>query len=361
MSIKGTSKDKKNVIETIFRFSPVIGAVIGLLAAALFVMLYNVDPITFIGALCKGALGSAKAIGNSLNRATPYIIVGAENTIAFKCGSMNMGQEGQVFMGGLGVAVVALILPSGTPALIAIPLALIGGMIMGAIFISLPIFLRVKRGVNEVVVTLIMNYMATLIVSALVVGPLGKVGASYPCTENFGEQYSLFNWKSVGHLHVGIFIAIAVAILAIYMFWVNPIGLKARAAGSSPAASLTAGINPTKVFIIGMLVNGAFCGLAGGVELLGRYNNLRGGYADGIGWDSLIVALLSGMNPKGVIPAGIFFGALFTGVSSLQRSIGVPSALLSLIKGIIIVCVVTGTAIEKYHLNRWLTKKKTVK
>ena len=103
MSIKGTSKDKKNVIETIFRFSPVIGAVIGLLAAALFVMLYNVDPITFIGALCKGALGSAKAIGNSLNRATPYIIVGAATTIAFKCGSMNMGQEGQVFMGGLGV------------------------------------------------------------------------------------------------------------------------------------------------------------------------------------------------------------------------------------------------------------------
>lgn len=361
MGAKSTSKEKKSVVATIFRFSPIIGAVVGLLVAALFVMSFGVNPGQFLVELGSGALGSARAIGNTLNRATPYIIVGAATTIAFKCGSMNMGQEGQVFMGGLGVGIVALLLPEGTPGIIGIPLALLGGMVLGALFICIPTFLRVKRGINEVVVTLIMNYMATLIVSAVVVGPLSKVGASYPCTENFGDAYVLPYIRDVGHLHVGIVIAVVVAILAIYIFWINPIGLKARAAGASPAASRAAGINPTKVFVIGMLANGAFCGLAGGVELLGRYNNLRGSYADGIGWDSLIVALLAGMNPKGVIPAGIFFGAVFTGVSSLQRSLGVPSALLSLIKGIIVLCVVSGTAVEKYHLNRWLTRKKPAK
>lgn len=356
-----TKKNSENggVVKTILRFSPVFGAMAGLIVAALFLTLWGIHPGAFFVEMFKGALGSAKAVGNTLNRAAPYIIVGAATTIAFKCGAMNMGQEGQVFMGGLGTALVALAFPD-IPKFLGIPLALLGGMAVAALFTGVSVLMRVYRGVNEVVVTLIMNYVATLIVSAMVIGPMAcSTGSSYPRTDDFGTSYMLTNWRDAGHLHTGIFIAVAVAIFAIYIFWINPIGLKARAAGMSPTASLTAGINPTKVFVIGMLMNGAFCGLAGGVELLGRYNNLRSGYADGIGWDSLIVALLSGMNPKGVLPAALFFGAVYTGISTLQRTLGVPSALLSLIKGVIVIFVVTGTALQKYH--KFKPKRKLLK
>ncbi len=337
------------VIQTIFRLSSVIGAIIGLLIAALFLTLLGINTIEFFVELVKGALGSPKAIGNTLNRAAPYMIVGAATAIAYECGSMNMGQEGQVFMGGLGAALVALACP-GLPKPLAIPLALLGGMLLAALYIAIPVIFRLYKGINEVLTTLIMNYVATLIVSAMVIGPIAcTTSSSYPRTDEFGAAYMLTNWRDIGHLHTGIFIAVAVVILAIYFFYVHPAGLKARAVGFSPMASRTAGISPTKVFALGMLMNGAFCGLAGGVELLGRYNNLRGSYADGIGWDSLIVALLSGLDPKGVLPAALFFGGLYTGISTLQRTLGVPSALLSLIKGCIVIFVMTGTAIQKYH------------
>ncbi|MEA4964589.1 MAG: ABC transporter permease [Oscillospiraceae bacterium] len=341
--------DGAAVVKIAFRLSPVIGAIVGLIIAALFLLLWNVNPWQFFAELVTGALGSAKAIGNTLNRATPYMIIGVATAIAYECGSMNMGQEGQVFMGGLGAAIVALAFPN-LPAIIAIPFALLGGMVFGALYISIPVIFRLTKGINEVLITLIMNYVATLIVSAMVIGPLACTGSSsYPHTDDFGAAYILTNWKNIGHLHAGIFIALVVVILGIYFFWVNPMGLRLRIAGFSPMASRTAGISPTKVFAIGMLLNGAFCGLAGGVELLGRYNNLRGSYADGIGWDSLIVALLAGLNPKGVLPAALFFGALYTGINSMQRTLGVPSALLSLIKGCIMVFIMTGTAIQKYH------------
>lgn len=341
--------DGAAVAKIAFRLSPVLGVIVGLIIAALFLLLWGVNPGAFFVELVKGALGSMNAIGNTLNRATPYMIVGAATAIAYKCGCMNMGQEGQVFMGGLGAALIALAFPN-LPRGLAIPIALLGGMVLGAMYIGISVILRLTKGINEVLTTLIMNYIATLIVSAMVIGPIASTASSsYPRTDDFGAAYMLTKWKDIGHLHSGIFIAVVVVILAIYFFWVNPIGLKLRVAGFSPLASRTAGINPTKVFILGMLCNGAFCGLAGGVELLGRYNNLRGSYANLIGWDSLIVALLAGLNPKGVLPAALFFGALYTGITTMQRTLGIPSALLSLIKGCIMIFIMTGTAIQKYH------------
>jgi ABC-type uncharacterized transport system permease subunit len=348
--MKVTKKlDGAAVEKIVFRLTPVLGAIVGLIIAALFLLLWGVNPGAFFVELVKGALGSMNAIGSTLSRAAPYMIVGAATAIAFECGSMNMGQEGQVFMGGLGAALIALAFPN-LPKGLAIPFALLGGMVLGAMYISIPVIFRLTKGINEVLTTLIMNYIAILIVSAMVIGPIASTSSSsYPHTDDFGAAYMLTRWKNIGHLHSGIFIALVVVVLAIYFFWVNPMGLKLRVAGLSPMAARTAGINPTKVFVLGMLFNGAFCGLAGGVELLGKYNNLRGSFATGIGWDSLIVALLAGMNPKGVLPAGLFFGALYAGINTMQRTLGVPSALLSLIKGCIMVFIMTGAAIQKYH------------
>lgn len=346
-------------LEVVLKFSPIFGALLGLFIAAIFLLLWNIRPWDFFFQLIKGAIGTKSAIGNTLNRSVPYMIVGASTAIAYKAGASNMGQEGQVFMGGLGAALVALIFP-GLPKAIALPAAFLGAMILGALFAGISVMMRLTKGINEVLTGLILNYVAALIVSALVIGPIASTkSSSYPHTDDFGKQYLLHQWKDIGYLHTGIFIAVVVVIFCIYFLWVNPFGLKLRVAGLSPMASKTSGGAPIKIFVFGMLMNGAFCGLAGGVELLGKYTNLRGGYANGIGWDSLIVALLAGLNPKGIIPAAVFFGALYTGINAMQRTLGVPSALLSLIKGCIMVFIISGSAIQQYKKIKINKKKKS--
>lgn len=340
--------DRGTVYSTILKLSPVVGAVLGLIIAACFLLLWNTNPIDFFVQLVKGAVGSKNAIGNTLNRSVSYMIVGASTAIAYKAGAANMGQEGQVFMGGLGVGIIALLFPT-LPRAVALPLALCSGMVFGALFAGISVVMRMVKGINEVLTGLILNYVATLIVSALVIGPMTSTSSSsYPHTDDFGAQYLLTQWKDFGYLHSGIFIALIVVIFCTYFLWVNPLGLRLRTAGLSPLACRTAGGNPTKIFVFAMLMNGAFCGLAGGVELLGKYTNLRSGYATGIGWDALIVALLAGLNPKGVIPAALFFSALYTGINAMQRTLGVPSALLSLIKGCIMVFIISGSALQQY-------------
>lgn len=350
--------DSGVIYATILKLSPIVGAILGLIIAACFLLLWKINPIDFFVQLIKGAVGSKSAISNTLNRSVPYMIVGASTAIAYKAGASNMGQEGQVFMGGLGVGIIAILFPN-LPRVLALPLALLSGMVLGALFAGISVLMRLTKGINEVLTGLILNYVASLIVSALVIGPMAsKSSSSYPHTDDFTSQYLLTQWKNIGYLHSGIFIALIVVILCTYFLWVNPMGLKLRMAGLSPMACRTAGGNPTKIFIFGMLMNGAFCGLAGGVELVGKYTNLRGGYATGIGWDSLIVALLAGLNPKGVIPAALFFSALYTGINAMQRTLGVPSALLSLIKGCIMVFIISGSALQQY---KKIKVKKTAK
>jgi general nucleoside transport system permease protein len=337
---------KQAVIMMMLKFSPIIGAIAGLLIAAIFLMLWNINPGEFFVQLIKGAIGSKNAIGSTLNRATPYMIVGAATAIAYKAGAQNMGQEGQVFIGGLGAAIIAILFPK-LPAPFALPIALLAAMLFGGLFAAIAVLFRMIKGVNEVLSTLILNYIGTLIVSAAVIGPLKSSGsASYPHTDDFSPQYLLFQWKNIGYLHSGIFIAVILVIFLCYYLWVHPSGLKIRMTGSSPLACRTAGGNPIKIFAGSMIMCGALSGLAGGIEIFGKYTNLRSGYATGIGWDALIVALLAGLNPTGVIPASIFFGALYTGINTMQRTLGVPSALLDLIKGCIMLFIVFGAAMQ---------------
>ena len=339
---------KETPINKLLRFSPIFGAVLGLLLSALFLLFWDINPWEFVTELLKGAFGSAAAIGNTLNRAGPYMIIGAVTAITFKAGAQNMGQEGQVFMGGIGAGLTAILFPN-IPYPFSIILALAAGMLLAALYAGIAVIFRLAKGINEVLTTLILNYVAPLILSALVIGPFrSSSSSSYPHSDNFSVQYPLTQWRNIGYLHSGIFIALAVVAGSVYFLWVSPLGLKFRVAGASKLAARTAGINPKRIFIAAMLSCGAFCGLAGGVELFGKYNNLRSGYATGMGWDALIVALLAGMDPKGVIPAALFFGILYTGINGMQRTLGVPSALLDLLQGLIMVCIISGTALRQY-------------
>ncbi len=345
-------ENRKTALDVVLDFSPVIGVIIGLCIGAIFVAIWGISPGVFFKELFIGAFGSVSNLGVTLTRATPLLIIGVGTSIAFRAGANNVGQEGQMFLGGLAAAVVALSLPNLTGAL-GIPLVFIAAMAFGMAFAGIAVLFRLMKGVNELLTTLLLNYIGTLIVSTMVNGPMAADRVvSYPQTNAFGSQYLLTVWPKLGYMHSGIFIALAVAIIFGYFLWRTPSGLQLRTVGLSPLAAKTAGGNPTKVFILAMLASGALCGLAGAVEVLGCYDSLRQGFGTALGFDGLAVALLGNTNPVGVLPAGLFFGALRAGMQSMQRSIGIPSVLLDLIKGTIMVSIMAGQALKMLLLLR---------
>ena len=349
---KELSVQKKKILLVLLDFSPIVGALLGLLLGACFVMLWGISPMTFFKELFKGAFGNTLAIGSTLNRATPLLIIGAGTALAFKAGANNIGQEGQLFVGGLAAGVVALWMPY-LPKALGIPAILLMAMLFGMLFAGIAVLFRVLKGVNELLTTLLLNYIGTLLLSAMVNGPLAASGTvSFPQTDPFAPQFLLKYWPGFGYMHAGIFIAVALVLLTGYYLWLTPSGLRLRMTGLSPLAARTSGNNPTKIFVLSMLVSGGLCAVAGAIEVIGCNDCLRQGFGNNLGFDGLAVALLGNTNPIGVLPAGIFFGALRSGMQAMQRSTGIPSVILDLIKGSIMIFIMAGSALKMFvHIH----------
>lgn len=348
-----TKKEKASPINTLLKSGPLLGASAGLLVGAIYVLLWGISPVVFFQELLVGAFGSKMAIGSTINRMTPLLLIGTGTALAFKAGANNIGQEGQVFVGGIATALIAHSLP-GLPAAIGIPAILLLSMVIGALYAGIAVLFRLFKGTNELLITLLLNYVSKLLVAALINGPLiASMAVSFPQTDPFGEQFLLKRWPNFGYMHAGILIAMPITIFAAYIMWRTPAGLRLRMVGSSPLAARTAGVNTKKEFVAVMLLSGALCGLAGSIEVIGTTDCLKQGFGEALGFDGLAVALLGGSNPAGVLPASLFFGALRVGMQSMQRSTGIPSSILDLIKGCIIIFIMIGSALKA--LNRFHT------
>ena len=355
------NENKKSVWQVLLDFSPVIGALLGLLIGSLYTTLWGLNPLDFFKEIFKGAFSSAMALGNTLNRATPLLLIGTGTAIAFRAGANNIGQEGQLFMGGLATATVALLMPN-LPRLVGIPAILLLAVVFGMVYAGIAVLFRLLKGVNELLITLLMNYTATLLASAMINGPFAaSKTVSYPMTDAFGSQFLLTNWPKFGYMHSGIFIAVIVVLIAAYYMWRTPAGMRLRMVGLSPLAARTAGNNPTRIFVVAMLISGGLCGMAGAVEVIGTTDCLKQGFGTALGFDGLAVSLIGNTNPLGVLPAGIFFGALRTGMQAMQRSTGIPSSILDLIKGCIMVFIMLGAALKFFIKQAPAKEKKTDK
>ena len=351
-------RKKKSALDVVLDMMPVIGAVIGMAIGAIFVMLWGIHPATFFSELIKGAFGGKLEIGSTLNCAVPLLIAGTGTAIAFRAGANNIGQEGQLFVGGLAAATIALMMPS-LPRALGIPAILVLSFVFGMAFAGIAVLFRLFKGVNELLITLLLNYIGSYLISAMVNGPFqSSTNVSFPQTDTFGEQFLLKNWPQMGYVHSGIFIAIVVIAIFGYFLWYTPMGMRIRSAGLSPMACKTAGNNPTILFVAAMLISGGLCGMAGSIEVIGKSDCLRQGFGTNLGFDSLAVALLGGTNPFGVLPAGLFFGALRAGMQTMQRSLGIPSALLDLIKGSIMISIMVGNAVKLHVRTKGYKKKK---
>lgn len=318
-----------------------IALLLSLICAAALIALAGHNPLVAFAEIVAGAVGTPHQIGASLNRCTPYLLAGGGVALCLRAGVINIGAEGQIAMGGAGTAATALAFADAPPAL-AIPAALLGGLLAGAAWAGLAAAIHLGRRVHEVLATLLLNFVAILLVQQWLAGPLGQFGAGFlqsPLMPRATWLPRLADFDA----HPGFLIAVAAAAGLSFVLWRTRFGFALRVAGSSRRAAAYAGFSLAGVTWGVMLIAGALAGLAGGVEVLGVHRRLIEGFSLGFGFKAVTVALLGAMEPLAVVPAALFVGLLESGSLAMQRQIGVPSALVTVIEGLTMLFVLAAT------------------
>lgn len=284
-----------------------------------------------------------------LVHATPLILAGLAVAIAFRAGIWNIGADGQLIAGATAAAWVGVTVSSGIGWL-ALPLALLAGIIAGAVWATIAAWLRSQFGVLEVISTIMLNFIATYGVSYLVRGPLQEPTHVYPQTSSIVSGAHMPVLIEGTRLHWGFIIGIIVSIIAWWLMRYTAVGFRLRASGVNPLAARSAGlIDVPGVTTAAFVISGGIAGLAGAIEVCGvtfaLYENISPGY----GYTAIAVALLAGLNPLGVIGTGILFGALETAAGTIQRNVGIPATTASVIEATVILVVI---AVAQLRNNR---------
>jgi simple sugar transport system permease protein len=320
-------------------------AMAGLLACLVAAVLVAADghsPLAALVAFLHGAFGSRRAIAAGLDRSTPYLLAGVGVALCFRAGVINIGAEGQIAVGGLAATAAALSCPT-TNALVAIPFALAAGALAGALWAGIAAALHLTRSVHEVLATLLTNFVALLLVQLVLAGPLGEIGAGFlqsPPIPRFARLPQL----PVLDAHAGLLIAFVASAFGSWLLWRTRLGFALRLLGQSRSAVTYAGYQPPVLIAAVMLLAGALAGLAGAVELLGLHRRLVEGFSADFGFRGVTVALLAFLEPLAAIPAALLVGFLETGAQAMQREIGVPSSLVTVLEATTVLSVLAATA-----------------
>lgn len=318
----------------ILRLFAAFGAALALTAAV--IALAHGSPSAALSALASGSFGSWYEVGNTINKTTPLLLTGLGIAIAFRARLWNIGGEGQFLMGALAASALGAYGLKSLPAVVLIPLLCCGGMLAGAAWAGLAGWMRVARGVPEVISTIMLNFIAAQILSYLLHGPLQERSHAQPASEALPPAASLPIILPQTSAHAGIIIALAAAAATAVFLYQTRAGFALRAVGANPEAARVAGISVARTQMQAMLFSGALCGLAGAVELSGLIGTLYENYAPGYGFKAIAVALLGQLNPFGIIASAALFGALDAGAGEMERSAGISSVLVYVIQAVVL-------------------------
>jgi simple sugar transport system permease protein len=312
---------------------PGLAVAASLAAVTAFLALLGYAPVPAMRALAAGAVGSQAAWTATALKTTPLLLTGLAVAICFRCGVWNIGAEGQLLTGALFATAVATRLLPAAPAAVELPAVVLGGALGGALIGAIAGALRVRRGVSEVISTILLNFIAIQLVALAVHGPLQEAAGAYPKSDSFPDAAML---PAVGRLHLGFAIALALALATQLLVFRSGVGFRMRAVGLSARAARFAGISPERYALATLAVAGGLAGLAGSFEVAGVTGQLYEGISPGHGYTAIAVALLARLHPLAVIPSAFFFGGLEAGAGAMQREAGVPAVVTQIVQGIAI-------------------------
>lgn len=325
---------------------PLISLLLAAFLSALVMLAIGEDPIKALGIMIQGSIGSSYAWGYTLYYATNFIFTGLAVAVAFHARMFNIGGEGQAALGGVGVALVCLYIPwpHWSVALVG---ATVVAALFGAAWAAIPAFLQAKRGSHIVITTIMFNFIAAALINYLLVKTLKPVGAMEPATAKFPAPTHLPNLHDI----LGIFgipfsrgapanIALLLALLACFLVWVliwrTRLGYQLRAFGHSESAARYAGISPTKIIMVSMLISGALAGLMAINNVMGEAERLVLNAVEGAGFIGIAVALMGRNHPFGVLLAALLFGVLYQGGAELALATSIPREMIVVIQALVI-------------------------
>lgn len=343
------NKGKKEMMANVL--TPLVIICLAFLFASVLILSAGFNPVAAFYHLFAGAFGTKASLINTVNKAVPIAFAGFAVALSKKAGIFNIGIEGQLIFGAFGSVLPGIFL-KGLPAVIHIPVCLLSGMLFGAAYALLPTLLFVKRGTNLMVMGIMMNNIASLVITYLIVGPFAGKNATVSSTEMVEESAFLpYIITKPNKLSIGILIVFAVAFLMWLFINKTSIGYELKMCGANRQAARYSGIKVTFYMTAALLLSGALGGLAGGVEILGNYHRMYDSFSPGYGFDGIPIALLTGGNPIGVIAGALLFGALRVGAMKMQTQVGVSTEIITVIQGTLVVLIACESLI-RFQLSR---------
>lgn len=340
---------------------PIISILCSFIVGAILIAFIGGNPFEAYYYLLKGAFGTSANIGETVMKAVPLIFTGLAATFAYRCGVFNLGAEGQFVMG----AVVSIWISTTFTGILGVPqlvISLIGGAIAGGMWAMIPGILKITRGLNEMIVSIMLNYIAILFMGFLYSGPLRE--GSVPQTAAVTTRLSRIGDSKI---HIGIIIALLIAIFVYYFLFHTSGGFKLRAVGLNATASEYNGFPVKKLMLMSFVISGLIAGIGGSVELHGTQYRLMAGFGDGYGFDGVSIALIGQLNPIGTVLVAYLFAVLRKGATTMQVGTGMPTSVIDIIQALVIVFAVAGSAfinlpkIRQFLANRLQKSKEEVK
>ena len=329
---------------------PILSSLAALLLALVLLGVTDAPLARAVPLLLEGAAGSTFALSETLTRATPLILTGLAAAVAFRARLWNIGAEGQLYAGALAAVAVG-----GTwdlPGYLLVPLIVAAGAAAGAALLLGPVLLKTRLSVDEVVTTLLINFVMLLFVQMMLEGPMkDPMGLGWPQSVPILDAGMLGRLLPPTRLHGGLVVAVIAAAVVYVIERHTPVGLEMRAVGGNAAAAGFAGISVPRTLALTGLMSGALAGLAGVGEVAGLKGYLTSDLSPGFGYAGIVVAMLAMLNPLAVLPAAIFIAGVFVGADSMSRTLGVSSYFADLVVALALMSTLVGSLFLRYRVR----------
>lgn len=318
---------------------------LALLIGGVVMLATGANPLVAYIALVQGSLLDYWGLAATLNKFCPLLLASLAVVVPFRAGLFNLGAEGQIYMGALSTTLAALYGPE-LPGSLGIIFCTLAGALGGGLWGLIPGWLKAVRGINEIIVSLLMNYLAINLVSYLVEGPMQELNAPYPYSPEIPETYRLPILLPRTDAHAGVLVALVLAIAVLVLFRQTAFGFALRVIGTSPDTGRYAGMPVSRLLSLSFAIGGACAGIAGAYEVLGVKYRLYHLFSAGYGFDGLVAAFLAAGNPLWLMPSAAFLAILQAGARTMQTAAGVESTLVEVIEGLVVMFVAASIALK---------------
>ncbi len=329
---------------------PIFSVLVALLINSILIIYAGANPLKAYYYILTGSLGTEYSITETFVKMSPLLLNGLAVAVAFTAKFWNIGMEGQMYAGAIASIWAALTF-KGLPAVLHLPLVIVCGLLAGALWGAFAGYLKVKFDANEVVTTIMLNYIMILLCGALVHGPWRDPVSFWPSSPAIPDSASFPVLLRGTRFHLGIVIAIAVAFLVHILMKHTTWGYEIKAVGANFKAARYGGIDAKRAIILTTFISGALAGLAGVGEAIGVQHKLLENFSPGYGYMGVGIGLLGGLHPLGVLVASFFFAALITGSEMMQRATGVSIALTYALQGIVLIVVLGMALLTQYRIR----------